>query len=610
VTAIEPDAVLRLSELAVEYRDRRGVYRRVVDDVSLGLVRGETLGVAGESGCGKSTVALTAIGYVPPGARVAHGRSELAGAGDLLTLEPKRLQRVWGARIGYVAQDSARALNPAIPVGRQLGQVLRTHLHLARADNHARQIALFHAVGLDEPERALRRYPHEFSGGQQQRIAIAIAVACEPDVLILDEPTTGLDVTTQRRIADLIRGLIRERNVAALYVSHDLALLGSVATRLAVMYAGQIAEYGRAADVLRRQSHPYTRALLAAAPSATDARVVVGIPGSPPDRVIHDSCAFAPRCVFAEERCRAGYVRLATIAGSHIARCVRLDDIPRLTARPPAAVEGRAPSGAAAVLEVENLRCRYQRSETEAVAGVSLAVHSAETVGVVGESGSGKSTLLRAISGLHRPTAGVIRLEGRVLEPTVKERARSSRGNIQLIFQNPDSSLNPRQSVRQILERPVRLFRDADDRAQTSRLVAEMLEAVKLTRATAERYPAELSGGQRQRVAIARAFAAKPVVLLCDEITSALDVSVQATVLELLSNLAKEFKTGVVFVSHDLGVVRTVASRAIVMRHGEVCEATDVEMLFTAPQHPYTYELLSSVRSIAPPVHQPIEGKT
>jgi len=546
---------------------------------------------------------------VPPGARVAHGRSELSGAGDLLTLAPERLRGVWGARIGYVAQDSARALNPAIPVGRQLGQVLRTHLNVSRSESRTRQVALFDAVGLDDPESALRRYPHEFSGGQQQRIAIAIAVACEPDVLILDEPTTGLDVTTQRRIADLIRRLIRERNVAALYVSHDLVLLRSVATRLAVMYAGQVAEYGRAADVLGRQSHPYTRALLAAVPSTADAGVLVGIPGSPPDRVIHDSCAFAPRCGFVEPRCRAGHVHLTDIADSHVARCVRLDDLPSVTARPRAGVEGRAPSGADAVLEVANLRCRYQRSQTDAVAGVSLVVHGAETVGVVGESGSGKSTLLRAISGLHRPTAGVVLLEGRVLEPTVKERARSSRGNIQLIFQNPDSSLNPRQSVRQILERPVRLFRDAEDRAQAARLVAEMLDAVKLPRATSERYPVELSGGQRQRVAIARAFAAKPLVLLCDEITSALDVSVQATVLDLLNDLAKEFNTGVVFVSHDLGVVRAVASRAIVMRHGEVCEAAPVETLFTAPGHPYTRELLSSVRSIASPVRQPIEGK-
>ena len=605
----ELGAALRISELAVEYRDRRGRYRRVVDDVSLNLVRGETLGVAGESGCGKSTVALTAIGYVPPGARIASGRSELAGGGDLLTLAPKRLQRIWGARIGYVAQDSARALNPAIPVGRQLGQVLRTHLHLARAESRSREVALFDAVGIDDPERAVRRYPHEFSGGQQQRIAIAIAVACEPDILILDEPTTGLDVTTQQRIAELIRRLIRERNVAALYVSHDLALLGSVSTRLAVMYAGQIAEYGPAADVLRRQAHPYTRALLAAAPSTADTRAVVGIPGSPPDRVIHNSCAFAPRCGFAEDRCRAGYVHLTALAGSHVARCVRLDEIPTVIVRAPAGVEGRAAPGADALLEVENLRCRYLRSESDAVSDVSFAVHQAETVGVVGESGSGKSTLLRAISGLHRPTAGVVRLDGRVLEPSVKERARSSRGNIQLIFQNPDSSLNPRQSVRQILERPVRLFRDADDRAEAGRLVTEMLEAVKLSRATADRYPAELSGGQRQRVAIARAFAAKPLVLLCDEITSALDVSVQATVLDLLNDLAKEFKTGVVFVSHDLGVVRTVASRAIVMRHGVVCEAAPVEQLFTAPSHPYTRELLSSVRSIAPPVNQPIEGK-
>jgi peptide/nickel transport system ATP-binding protein len=605
------DPALSVSDLTVEYRDRRGRYRRVVDDVSLDLVRGETLGIAGESGCGKSTVALTAIGYVPPGARVASGRSELVDSGDLLRLPPKQLRRIWGARVGYVAQDSARALNPAIPVGRQLSQVLRTHLQISAADSRGRTVALLDAVGITDPEQALKRYPHEFSGGQQQRIAIAIAVACEPDVLIFDEPTTGLDVTTQRRIAAIIRELISQHNVAALYVSHDLALLGSVATRLAVMYAGQVAEAGAAADVLSRQSHPYTRALVAAAPSTADARVVVGIPGSPPDRVIRDSCAFAPRCGFAEDECRAGYVPLMTISGSHVARCVRLDEIPGVSPRPPALVEGRAVAGAQPVLQVENLSCRYTRSQRDAVAGVSFAVRQGETIGVVGESGSGKSTLLRAISGLHPPTAGVVLLEGRALEPTVRQRARSSRRNIQLIFQNPDSSLNPRQSVRQILERPVLLFRDAEDRARVGRLVTEMLEAVKLPSATAERYPSELSGGQRQRVAIARAFAAKPLILLCDEITSALDVSVQATVLDLLNDLAREFRTGVVFVTHDLGVVRTIASRAIVMRSGEVCEAAPVETLFAAPSHPYTRELLESVQSIAEPVrHQSIEGKS
>jgi peptide/nickel transport system ATP-binding protein len=591
------DVVLDVRDLSVGYVRRNRSINHVVDEVSFKLERGTILGLAGESGCGKSTTALAAIGYRSPGSRILGGESRLDGI-DMLRISTPKLRRIWGSRVAYVAQSAALALNPAMTVGRQLSQPLAVHLGLRGAASRARQLELLDAMGLPDPAGALRRYPFQFSGGQQQRIALAVALSCKPDVLILDEPTTGLDVTTQARITRLLRALVTDFGLGCLYVSHDLALLGTLADRLAVMYAGELIEAGPADAVVSKQRHPYTQALLGAVPSVRRPRFVVGIPGRPPTSVVSDSCPYAPRCTYALPACRAGRVELRDPGDGHVARCIRLEEIERLPT--PGSELTRARGGRGVLLEVSDVWCGYSGADAPAVKGVGLVVHPAERVGIVGESGSGKSTLLRAIAGLHRPSAGSIRLRGIALAPTAVKRPRSVRREIQLVFQNPDSSLNPRHTILDIVARPIRLFRDDVPRTREREAVQELLDAVKLPRGILYRYPAELSGGQRQRVALARAFAARPSLLLCDEVTSALDVSVQATILELIAELSEQTETAVIWVSHDLAVVRTIANRALVMREGEVCEEGETDALFAAARHPYTQELLSAIPELLP----------
>lgn len=588
--------ILEVRGLSVGYVRRDGSINHVVHGVSFTLEREKILGLAGESGCGKSTTALAAVGYRPLGSRVLGGSSLLEGV-DLLSLSTTELRSIWGRRVAYVAQSAALALNPAMTIGRQLAQPLAVHMGLRGSASRARQIELLEAVGIPRAASALRRYPFQFSGGQQQRIAFAIALSCRPDVLILDEPTTGLDVTTQARIVEFLRSIVSEFRIGCLYVSHDIALLGTLADRIAVMYAGEMVEVGSAEEVVRRPRHPYTHALIGAVPSVRRPRYVVGISGRPPTSVVLDSCAYAPRCAYAESRCRAGHVDMRDVGDGHVARCIRINEIEN------ASMPGRqlllAPAHSSRLLEVRDIWCRYPGTDTPAVKGANLVVQVAERVGIVGESGSGKSTLLRAIAGLHRPMAGSIWFRGMELAPVAAKRPQSVRKEIQLVFQNPDSSLNPRHTIFDIVVRPIRLFRDDVPRAHERQAVQELLNAVKLPTGLMYRYPAELSGGQRQRVALARAFAARPSLLLCDEVTSALDVSVQATILELVAELTEETQTAVVWVSHDLAVVRTITSRALVMREGTVCEEGETDDLFLAPRHPYTQELLSAIPELA-----------
>jgi peptide/nickel transport system ATP-binding protein len=584
------ETVLDVRELSIGYAERDGSINQVVHEVSFALKRGQILGLGGESGCGKSTTALAAIGYRSPGSRLTGGQSLLDGI-DLLGLSTAQLRTIWGNRVAYVAQNAALALNPAMTIGRQLSQPLAVHLGLRGKESRNRQIELLEAMSLPNAAGALTRYSFQFSGGQQQRIALAIALACRPDVLILDEPTTGLDVTTQARITKLLMRIIGEDGVACLYVSHDLARVCTFADRLAVMYAGEMIEIGSVDEVVAKRRHPYTYGLLAAVPSASRPRHVVGLPGRPPTSVVLDSCAYAPRCPYVLPQCRAAHVPLYDPGDGHLARCIRLEEIER---EAPLGRELTSPPGHGDVLlEVSDLWCRYKVAT--AVKGVSLRLHSAERIGIVGESGSGKSTLLRAIAGLHRPAAGSIRLREAVLAPVVLKRPRDLRHEIQLVFQNPDSSLNPRHKILDIVARPIRLFRGDVPRRGELQAVQDLLDAVKLPRGLLYRYPMELSGGQRQRVALARAFAARPSILLCDEVTSALDVSVQAAILELIDELSEQRQTALIWVSHDLAVVRTIASRALVMSDGEVCEEGRTDELFTRPRHPHTKELLAAI---------------
>jgi peptide/nickel transport system ATP-binding protein len=549
-------------------------------------------------GCGKSTIAYNLLGYRRPGSRVEGGRIIFAGL-DLLQLDRSALDRLRGDRISLIPQNPTTALSPAMRVGEQIAEVLRWH---GRREE-GRVEELLGLVGLPEPERTRRRYPHELSGGQQQRVAIAMALACEPDLLVLDEPTTGLDVTTQERIIELLAGLRARVRMSMLYVTHDLGVLAEVAERVGVMYAGHLVELAPTAALFAQPRHPYTRGLIASIPRLDDATPALGgtLRGMLRRDELPGGCPFQPRCEFAEPSCATNPQRLEPVARRHTVACQRWRQIgpPPVVAH--AGSAPRVPSGAAPLLDVEEVDLSYRRSgplqrllgrrPSLAVQGVSFSLRRGETFALVGESGSGKSTIARAISGLIAPTEGRIRFAGEPLPGSVRARSDEVRRQIQYIFQNPDASLNPRRSVGDTIARPLEIFFDLSQRARRQR-VAAMLEDVRLDASYAARYPDQLSGGERQRVAIARALACEPALLLCDEILSALDVSVQARVLELLKRLRAEHAVTMLFIAHDLAVVRALADRVGVLFGGQLFEVGTARAVFAPPFHPYTHELL------------------
>jgi oligopeptide/dipeptide ABC transporter ATP-binding protein len=587
---------LQIEGLTVAYRVGGGERRVVVSNVDLDLHEGTVVGLAGESGCGKSTLALAATGYRAPGAEVLAGRSML-GDVDLVSLKQSELRKMWGARIAFVAQNALGALNPGTTLERQFKQTLRAHSQARGAAVRARSLELLEAVGIPEPDAALRRFSHQFSGGQQQRIAIALSLASDPSVLILDEPTTGLDVTTQARITAMLSGLLAESGVAALYVSHDLALLSTIADRMVVMYGGQVVEQAAGSEVLQRPRHPYTRALLQAAPDIEGRRQLLGIPGRPPLSVQEGRCPFSDRCEMAVEECNAHSIELESVGSDHLVRCIRVAE-PALAAPPRTLTAGRREGDGTHLLTAEGLVCHYHRNREPVVRDVSLHVEAGEILGIVGESGSGKTTLLRALAGVIAPTEGTLRLEGTELAGLARQRRPEQRRDLQLVFQNPMSSLNPLHTAADTLRRPIRLFRPDVPRSAERETIVELLESVNLAPEIADRRPGALSGGQLQRLSIARALAANPRLILCDEVTSALDLSVQAIIVELLRDLVTRTGVSLVFVSHDLGVVRALCDRTVVMRDGVVRETAETEQLFTKPGDSYTSELLAAMPAL------------
>src|SRR6056297_879322 len=577
--------LIDISGLSVGFRGRSGAMLPVLHEVDLAVCRGESVGIVGESGSGKSTLALAAMGYL------RHGLARLSGAArfdgqDMFALAPPALARIRGGKLGLIPQNSGQALTPTQRIGAQITEALRLHCDHDPATHRARARDLLAQVRLPDPETILRRYPHELSGGQQQRVAIAMALAGEPEALLLDEPTTGLDVTTQAHILALLRGLARERDMAMVYVSHDLGVIAQVCDRVHVLYAGETVLAGPARAVLTAPAHPYAAALLAAIPRLGDRTLPRALDGRPPTPDTPDGQR--ARCLYPDkvappappENARAGAATDGAPLLTTSALSVRYDSpglIARLsgTPRPPATVEG-----------------------------VTLDLRRGETLGLVGESGSGKSTILRAIAGLLPPAGGKVALaDGTDLATAAERRRPETLRRIQMIFQNPDESLNPRQTVGDILAQPLRLYfglrgQPCRDRA------AELLDTVRLGAHYLDRLPGQLSGGEKQRVAVARAFAAGPEAVLCDEITSALDVSVQAAVLDLLNDLKTRHGTGFVFVSHDLAVVRALSDRVAVLYQGRICEAGPTRAVFAPPHHPYTDVLLGAV--LAPdPDHAP-----
>jgi peptide/nickel transport system ATP-binding protein len=567
----------------------------IVRGVNVRVARGEIFGLVGESGSGKTSLGLALLGYARPGTRIAGGTVEIAGM-DLLSCSDKRRRTLRGALVSYVPQDPASALNPSMRVGKQLEDVLREHGY-GRTDRHARMREVLEAVSLPADPAFLARYPHQLSGGQQQRIAIGISFACHPTLIVMDEPTTGLDVTTQAHILDTVRDVARASRSSVVYISHDLAVVAGVATRIGVMYAGELVEVGQASTVLHNAGHPYTRRLVAAAPDSQQRRPLVAIPGSvPPIGLRTIGCRFADRCELAEDACESGPISEEVVdsAADHWVRCRRWRT---LMARAGASVvngDGQPgqQSTPSIALRVERLSAWY--GEHRVLQEVSLSLPRGSCVALVGESGSGKTTLSRCISGMHVRAEGEVRLGDAVLPADARQRSAAQRRAIQYIFQNPFGSLNPRKTVRELIEHPLRCFSSLTREDP----VPELLEQVSLRPVFARRYPSQLSGGERQRVAIARALAVGPEILICDEITSSLDVSVQASILNLLAKLHTENELTVLFVTHNLAVVRAIADDVTVLEEGKVVEQGNAGDVIERPREDYTQRLVANTPRI------------
>ena len=568
----------------------------IVDEIALEIHSGEVLGLVGESGSGKTTVGMALLGHVRRGGRVGGGAVAVDGR-DVSALGNDELRHLRGGVVSYIPQDPGTALNPALRIGTQLTEVLDAHASAWSQDERRQRVGEALAeVALPTDEVFLRRYPHQLSGGQQQRVAIAMAFANRPKVIVCDEPTTGLDVTTQARVLETVRDLCRSHQVAALYVTHDLAVVAELADRVAVMYAGRIVESGPREAIFSAPRHPYTRRLLRAVPDIAGKRTVVGIPGRaalPGSRP--EGCFFHPRCPLADDESRSAFPPVTDLGGGHTVRCFHHAEAVKHAEPEGAGQLGPKAVGEELVLTVRDLDAHYGASH--ALFRVDLDVHREECLALVGESGSGKTTLARAVSGLHSDYTGQVRLRDDPLKQAARRRSREARKEIQYIFQNPYASLNPRRTIGQTIGRQLQLFYPGS-RADTGQRVAECLERVALSSSAASRFPDQLSGGERQRVAIARALAAQPSVLICDEVTSALDVSVQAAIIELLGELRREMGLSMLFITHDLALIRTIADRVAVMNKGRIVEEGSVDAILTAPSAEYTRELLANTPSI------------
>jgi peptide/nickel transport system ATP-binding protein len=574
----------------------RGTTRDIVDDISFEIAPGEVLGLVGESGSGKTTVGLALLGHARRGVQIVGGSVRL-GDVNVLALNEGELAHLRGRLISYVPQDPAAALNPALRIGTQLREILEAHNFGASAEARRERVyEMMREVALPDNNAYLNRYPHELSGGQQQRVGLAIAFACRPRVIVLDEPTTGLDVTTQAHVLGTVRDLATAHGVAALYVSHDLAVVGTLATRVAVMYSGRIVELGPVLDLFRAAAHPYTQRLIFAIPHLTGGRELVGIGGRAPSPGRRPpGCAFAPRCTYAQERCTVSVPELRPIAVGHQVRCVRAEDVRgQMLRRGTDGARGERTLGAP-ILVLSDVTAGYRRRTV--IHDINIELARQECLALVGESGSGKTTLARSVAGLHSQRGGQITLNGAPLAMSARNRTREHRRMIQYVFQNPYGSLNPRRTIGHIIRQPLEIFGRLKGDAADKK-VAEMLDRVALTAAYADRFPDQLSGGERQRVAIARALVCEPSVLVCDEVTSALDVSVQAAIVELLASLQRDLGLSMLFVTHNLPLVRSIAQRVAVMSEGRIVELGSVEQILESPMNPYTRRLLSDTPSL------------
>jgi len=565
----------------------------IVDEVTLTIEPGRVLGLVGESGSGKTTVGLAVLGHTRRGVRF-HGGTVRIGDTEITALDDEGRRQVRGSLVSYVPQDPASSLNPALRIGKQLLEVLEAHDFGGSAE--ARTVRVKEMMGevlLPQDEDFLERYPHQLSGGQQQRVGLAMAFACRPSVIVLDEPTTGLDVSTQEHVLKTIRALTREHRVAALYITHDLAVVADLADDVAVMYAGRVVEEGSVREIFQNPSHPYTRHLVAAAPDIAGGRQMVGLVGRAPQPGKRpQGCAFALRCPLVEDACTTAFPAAASISASHHARCIRVGrDATAFV--PPALVRPQRVAGDP-VLVVKNVDAGYGGKVV--VHDVNLTLRKGECLALVGESGSGKTTVSRAIGGLLRDWTGSIVFGGAELGRTSRNRTVEQRLGVQYVFQNPYGSLNPRRTVRDSIVRPLIIGGMSSKKADD--VVVDVLQKVSLPASFGGKYPDQLSGGERQRVAIARALVSEPAVLLCDEVTSALDVLVQASIVDLLGRLRKELGLAMLFVTHNLPLVRSIADEVAVMSEGRIVEFGTAEEVIGNPREEYTKRLITATPSI------------
>ncbi|MBX9773919.1 MAG: ABC transporter ATP-binding protein [Xanthobacteraceae bacterium] len=606
--------LLAVEDLHVQFDTSRGVVH-AVDGISYTVNRGEVVAIVGESGCGKSVSSLAIMGLLAkPAGKVTKGRVLFEGR-DLLKLSADDMRAIRGREIAMIFQEPMTSLNPVLSVGEQIKEPLFIHLKMTEQEAQARALELLQLVGITDGARRLEQFPHQLSGGMRQRVMIAIGLACNPKLIIADEPTTALDVTIQAQILELMKDLSRRLNIALIIITHNLGVVARYADRVNVMYAAHVIENGTADDIFLRPLHPYTIGLMRSVPRLDLPRGIKleTIEGLPPDlRSPPLGCRFAPRCPYRLDACIQADTMLRDIAPGHGTACIRADEIVAGTlvqALPPAKPVATAAAKEAAaepILKVEGMRKYFtvplsgsgvfssKIATVKAVDDVSFTIAPGETLGLVGESGCGKTTVGRTVLKLEEPTDGTITYTGVDITHRNAKQMRELRRGIQVIFQDPYSSLNPRMTVGQIIGEPLRVYKLVKDKKEEEERVAGLLRQVGLFDYMAERYPHQLSGGQRQRVGIARALALEPRFIVCDEPVSALDVSIQGQIINLLEDLQERLNLSYLFIAHDLAVVRHISDRVAVMYLGRIAEVADRDDLYADPKHPYTKALLDA----------------
>ena len=598
----ENDILLDVKNLRIGFR-QGGTIARAVEDTSFFIRRGELLALVGESGSGKSVTAMSLLGLLPEVSAVISNGTAVFDGRDLLKMSNKELSDIRGNRISMIFQEPMTALNPVLTIGWQIGEVLKRHRGLNAEETHEQVIELLRKVGIPSPEKRAEDYPHQLSGGMRQRVMIAIALACRPELLIADEPTTALDVTVQAQIMDLLAELRSEYGTSVLFITHNLALVREQADRVAVMYAGSIMEQGTCEEIFKAPMHPYTRLLMQSVPSTTQrGRRLASIAGMVPKGTdIITGCGFASRCPFKTDACDAQKPLLEAFDGGHEVACLRMKELQQMEKSSDKAENASAQNGQT-VLKVNGLRVWFpvkagilKRTvgHVKAVDGISFELKKGETLAVVGESGCGKTTIGKSIVGLAPRTEGDVLLadgNGQMTQPDME----TLRQRVQMIFQDPFSSLDPRLMVGETIEEGMEVHGVGKDAAERQSLMEKLSTRVGLSPDVLNRYPHQFSGGQRQRIGLARALAVNPEVIICDECTSALDVSVQAQILNLLKELQKELGLSYLFITHDLSVVSYLADRVAVMYLGRIVEEGEAADVLQSPKHPYTKALMAA----------------